>query len=271
MISTSKYKDTTIIFGFGRPFGLNTDENSDLYVTDMDLHAIIKLSSNLEKHYYFNPTLESWQPSINKSNYFNGPHSIAFDKDQNFYITTYYTPLIYVFNQAGKFLNVIGDIDSKYQLAGPATAFVANNRLYVSEYANNEIVCYTLQGGYVKSFKGFDRPHMIKLAPDGYFYCADTWNHRIKKLDLNGEITDAWGVQGLENPFTPVSINFSNQHLIISDWANNRVNLFTLEGELVFSTKHLALNHPYDAIIWNNQLVIADSHHSRVVITEVEL
>ena len=289
------------ITGFGRPFGLGQDPNGFFYITDMDLHTIFRVSPDIDSISWLDPITSQWLPDHSLQQgimpqakpchpvLFNGPHSIDFNQQSDFFVTSYYTPLITIFNSSAQCMDTIGDKNSSHPLTGPASAFLDdNNRLLVAEYTQNAILAYTLSGKYLggigfksdenlthdfqmhvefvssKKPGGFDRPHMIKQGPDGFLYCADTWNHRIQKLSpTTGKPLAAFTHKLLKNP---VSISFMTANIMItSSWGNNNVLGFTTNGALQFTLNNLKLNKPYDIQIYYPWLVTADSGNGRVL------
>lgn len=270
--SLERQPDILCLSGFGRPFGVNCDASGRIYITDMDLHQVFCLSSDLQ-------TISC---VIRSDTRLNGPHSIAFDQQQNAYVTTYYSPAIIVFDQNANYVRVIGDQSAQFPLKGPASAFLnSKDELMISEYALNAVFLYSLQGEFLGEvgFEELDRPHMTKEGLDGHLYCADTWNHRIQRLSLHdgsatwlGSDVKGWArnkaqlSQQAGGFHAPVAISIKNNgDLLITDWGNNRLQIFSNEGELKYLIDNLGLNKPYDAQYLGQWIVVADSHHGRVL------
>lgn len=296
-------KSIYCLSGFGRPFGVNCDNRGYVYITDMDLHTVFRLSADFQKITWL--TDQGWQPeqevvggelspaTPQSSGFLNGPHAIDFDNDNNFYVTTYYTPLIKLFNPNGEFIDSLGDKMGHYWLNGPASAFFNRDktRLLVAEYADNALLIYDVQGSYLggvggisrrlttnkieQRFQfrrsslqgGFDRLHMVKQGPDNLLYCADTWNNRIQILDAEGKFKAEYTHAKLKQP---VSISFTaNQNLLVTSWGNNSILMFDKQGNLETIFDDLQLNKPYDAQYLSPWLVIADSHNGRVLFMKI--
>jgi DNA-binding beta-propeller fold protein YncE len=97
------------------------------------------------------------------------------------------------------------------QFQGPRGIKVgADGYVYVADAGNHRIQKFTADGQFVASFgtlstlkeegqgppRGFLEPWDVAVAPDGSIYVADTWNHRIQRLDPNGNLARYWGSFG---------------------------------------------------------------------------
>ena len=80
----------------------------------------------------------------------------------------------------------------------------------------------------------FNRPLSILIKGDE-MYVADCHNHRIQKLTLTGQFRNKFGQKGVgPGQFDgPVSVigDAADNRLIVSDWGNHRVQIFTNNGD----------------------------------------
>lgn len=293
------------ITGFGRPFGLGFGAEGRLHVTDMDLHAVFRFNPDFGGVEMLDTKEDGWKPGselgrqpVKKARprnrgHFNGPHSIAFGSEGRLFITTYYTPAVHVHDADSRFLFCIGDSNSAHPLEGPATAFFDHSgRLLVSEYAQNALLAFDEAGGFQgqvgKGTDGFDRLHMCRPCPDGRLVVADTWNHRLQRftadgewdgwlgLPEDGERANGWShcsrkavASGETGGFNaPVAVDFYSCRglMLVTDWGNNRLVMFDLQGKPLKTLDGLNLEKPYDARFFGNGIVAADSHNGRVLI-----
>ena len=68
---------------------------------------------------------------------FNGPHSIDFSSNDDFYITNYYSSEILVFDDNGFLKKLYNSF-----LKGPATGFFdTKGNFWISEYRLNRLIC----------------------------------------------------------------------------------------------------------------------------------
>ena len=83
----------------------------------------------------------------------------------------------------------------------------------------------------------FHDPHGIALDSGGNVYVADTANHRVQKLDAEGNVLTTWGGLGtepgqLDRPVA-IAVNDSANMVYVSDSGNQRVQVFTLDGDFL--------------------------------------
>ena len=130
--------------------------------------------------------------------------------------------------------------------------------LYVADTANHRVL-QSPQGGVVTTAAGngapgaggdggparlaqLNQPGACTVDSAGNLYIADTWNHRIRKVDAAGAIATvagagAAGYSGDEGPATAASLNApqgvaadDNGNIYISDTGNNLIRLVTPDG-----------------------------------------
>jgi len=82
----------------------------------------------------------------------------------------------------------------------------------------------------------FNSPRAITLDAEGYVYVADTLNHRVQKLNSNGQFVTAWGSQGSgdEQFNLPAGIAVDcSGHVYVADAANYRIKKYTTSGQFL--------------------------------------
>ncbi len=82
----------------------------------------------------------------------------------------------------------------------------------------------------------FANPKNVAIGPDGSIYVADSFNHRIQKLDQNGQVLKVWGSEGpgqgqLKEPWG-VAVD-PKGFIYVADTWNHRVQKFDLDGNFV--------------------------------------
>lgn len=220
-----------VLSGLGRPFGLAHDAAGQLYVTDMDLHAVFRLTADLRFAQVLADGRSGWSawhsvPSGTASaakplapGMFNGPHCVEPAIGGELLVTTYYQPGIHVVDAEGQCVRVLGTSREQCLLDGPAAALFDNSgRLLVAEYRQHSVLALTDSGdllgrlgagalgqplqfthdGPAKASSaagGFDRPHMCRQAPDGSLVVVDTWNHRLQRFTADGRWLGWLGAQ----------------------------------------------------------------------------
>ena len=116
----------------------------------------------------------------------------------------------------------------------------------------------------------------------GNLYVADTWNHQIKVFAPTGEQIRAWGsfFDAMDSPelvttnggqfYGPRDLAIHDGLLYVTDTGNERVQVFTLDGEFVrmfgaFGSDQGQLIEPVGIAITDDGVVlVADSHNGRI-------
>ena len=105
---------------------------------------------------------------------------------------------------------------------------------------------------------------------------ADSHNHRVKILSLNGEVLKSFGSQGMiEGQFNfpyCLALNRRGNLIIVSDSQNHRVQIVTPSGRLVkcfggFGDEIGKFKNPLGVAIDSDDVIyVADSGNSRIQI-----
>jgi sugar lactone lactonase YvrE len=129
--------------------------------------------------------------------------------------------------------------------------------IYVADSGNHRIQKWTAEGQFVAAWgrqstleteggipQGFNEPWDVAVAADGTIYVADTWNHRIHKLDAEGNLVTAWGLFGQYGPgdaggqsafYGPRGVTAGpGGRVYVADTGNKRVQVFEPEGQFTF-------------------------------------
>ena len=231
----------------------------------------------------------------------NGPHGVVQDSLGRLLVTCYYSPLVAALTQDGATEVLIGGD----WLKGPATTRVdAQGRILVAEYALNLLMVFDPQGAYLgrlgfeagmrplkfdpgraavpasTAAGAFDRLHMAIGTPDGALVVADTWNHRLQRFSAQGDFiaclvdgrgwlsqVEASSVAVDHGLSCPVAVDWNDAgQWLVTAWGRNQVLLLDAQGQPVPLPLPFDLDKPYDARFFRDGLVIADSHHGRILI-----
>lgn len=141
------------------------------------------------------------------------------------------------------------------EVSGIATG--PDGLVYVLSRRQQPVVVFDRAGRFVRSWgKGiFARPHGICIGPDGMVYCADDWDHTVRKLTPEGVLLMTIGVPGQPSdtgydgrklstirrggpPFnrpTGIALAGDGSLFITDGYGNARVHHFAANGQLLHS------------------------------------
>jgi len=122
----------------------------------------------------------------------------------------------------------------------------------------------------------FNEPWGMAADSSGNLYVADTWNHRIQKIDSSGKFLLEWGVAGLssEGPdrfWGPRAIAIGKDgRVYVTDTGNKRVAVFDGNGKFLLQFDQqgdAALDEPVGLAIGpDGNVYVADTWNQRVAI-----
>ena len=137
---------------------------------------------------------------------FSNPRGLAFDTNNQLYVSEYHNHRVQKFNINGGYLLQFGHQlqgSGNGQLSYPTGITVHNERLYIVEYSNS----------------------------------------RISVFQLDGQFCHIIGSGQLGNPYD-VTVN-SNGHLLVANYGNNCITIFTLDGTCVGRFDKGQLSYPF--------------------------
>ncbi len=199
----------------------------------------------------------------------NFPAGITMGLDGSLYIADFYNSRIRKVGSDGIIITVAGNGDKSYSGdGGPATAaslyspagvtMGLDGSFYIADYGDSRIrkvgsdgIITTVAGNGAKSYSGdggpataagLYSPSDVTMGLDGSLYIADTFNHRIRKVDPDGIITTVAGnvaksYSGDGGPATSAGLNFPadvtmgpDGSLYIADHMNSRIRRVGSDG-----------------------------------------
>ena len=129
----------------------------------------------------------------------------------------------------------------KGQLGGflPGVTFYDQENILVSDYNNNNIKMFTIQGRHVRTIdRGSTtfKPDGITISPDGHIYVCDNANHCVCVFDVNGKFLFSFGSRGSGDECFdyPRDLCFaSDGFLYITDNGNGRICVYDKDGKFI--------------------------------------
>lgn len=176
--------------------------------------------------------LASWGEDILKDS-----HGIFIDAEDNIYCVERNTHVVHKFNKDWELLMTLGTPDKPGAEGEP-----------------------------------FNLPTDLALGPNGEMFISDGYgNSRVHKYSPDGELIMSWGKPGTG----PGEFNLphcvwvdSRNRVMIADRQNNRIQLFTLDGEYI--TEWGDLCHPDDIFIDSDDIVYVAELDQRVTIMTLD-
>lgn len=248
---------------FKEPWGITLDSLGNVYVADTKNNKIRKITpaglvSTIAGTGSFGIT-DALNPLAAS---FGNPTGIAVDKKGNLYVGDHLTHLIRKISVSGAVTTLAGDrnypnnaglADGIGQLAKFQRPYGIevdkNGNVYVADEWNHAVrkispfgVVTTLAGNGTKGLKNdvgttatFNFPWDVAIDSNGVVYVADGYNYVIRKIDLNRNVStfagkalvsgaaDGQALSATFNGATSISINYSNQFMIVGDAYNQLI------------------------------------------------
>ena len=221
------------------PHGLTIDAEDNLWVTDIGLHQVFKLSKDGE------PLLVLGEPGVSGADrtHFNGPTDVAVASDGGVFVTDgYRNARVVKFSAEGAYL---------FEWGGPGTgpgqfkvphgiAIDDRDTLYVADRGNARIQVFAPDGRFLYQISGpeIGRPWAVAVAPDGRLYAVDGGDKDpdaprsgLLALSRRGDLIARWSGYGYEpgNLVWPHDLAVSGEaEVFVGEVYNaNRIQKFT--------------------------------------------
>ncbi len=217
----------------------------------------------------------------------------AIDEEDNVYVFSRGTRPVMVFDREGNFKNAWGD--GVFARAHGVT-IGPDGLLYCTDDRDNTVRKFTKEGvllrtwgtpyqysdtGYtggnytsIKRGAGpFNRPTKVAFGPGGEMYVSDGYgNAQVHKFSPEGEYLFSWGGPG-DGPGEfrlPHAVSADSQgRVYVPDRYNNRVQIFSPEGEFITEWTDLKLPNDVDFDADGKTVYVAELSH-RVSILDME-
>ncbi|MED5275293.1 MAG: HYR domain-containing protein, partial [Thermoproteota archaeon] len=180
------------------------------------------------------------QAGISKTGFFLSPQHLAFDSENNIYVTDLGNSRVQKFDSTGNFLAEWGNRGSNDGEFGyPTGIAVSNEFVFVVDNKNHDVQKFTLDGEFISKWGGFGKdagffksPRGITISDDEFVYVVDSGNARIQKFTLDGEYVSNFGQSGKlgGNFVTPVDLAINSDKIYVTDPNQNKIIVFDLDG-----------------------------------------
>ena len=149
-----------------------------IYVADQSNHRIVVLDSDV-----------GYYTSFGTEQLLTYPRDVAFDSDNNIYVTDSGNGRIQVFSEFGSTLRQIGEKGTNEgQLLHPNMITIdKDNLIYVTDLGNHRVSVFTRSGDHLTSFgsegtgpQNFKKPFGIAVDDSGKVYVCDLGNNRVQ-------------------------------------------------------------------------------------------
>ncbi len=187
--------------------------------------------------------------------HFSKPMGIAIDAEGTLYVADSGKSVVHILNGDGRLLESIGRFGWRTgEFDSPSDVAVDSQlRLYIADSGNNRIQRFglinrrfsvvageklsgTAESVIATSALSLTGPQSVAADARGYVYIADTWNHRVLKIDPLGRLQMeigglGWAGRQFRNP-RAVAIGLESE-IYISDSGNHRVHKLDFSGSQI--------------------------------------
>jgi len=227
-----------------------------LYMTKLAKYAVI---SDVEGESFVSPVGISLGPDV-------------------IYLTDSALGKVFVFDRQGEHQNTITDLARPTGIAFDPE----NNRLYVADTLDNQIVVFDDDGVQLNAFGSrggaageFNFPTSLTLHGN-FLYVNDTMNFRIQAFTLDGAPLSSFGELGDGSGQFALSKGLGADeqgHLYIADALSNYIQIFDETGQFLLSFGGMGGNIgqfrlPAGIFVLENKIFVADSQNRRVQVFE---
>lgn len=165
------------------------------------------------------------------------PTDIAVDDSGIYYVSDGNQNKILKFNTNGTYVGEINSLLTASAKFSSIESITTNgNNIFLLSTANNRILHFHSNGGFLKSFgtegqndKQFQNPVSLEFADNDNLYVADSANNRVLVMSTNGDYVAKWGTfgngPGQFNQMTGIDVDL-NGDIWVADSNTNRIQKF---------------------------------------------
>jgi len=206
------------------------------------------------------------------SGHFKEPRYVAFDDENHLYVVDSGNSRVQKFEYRSsenyEYALEFGNDDGDGKLSGPGGIAVHNDKVYVTDYVENQrIVVFLTNGQHHNSFGSelLRGPTDVTVNTNSQLLCL---HHCIFTFTLNGNYVDSFGTKGsdrgkLEDPHALTSDH--NGFILVADSGNHRVSVFDKFGNYIncFGVKGFNLSelcNPYGVALSPEDKIYVSEH-----------
>ena len=215
-------------FGYGKPTGIATDSEGNVYVAS-DGHKVKKLDRRGEVV----KSVGKWGKSAGE---FGFPRGVGYH-DHQVYVCDKDNGRIQVFDSDLNFVRLFGtNSDGPGQLKEPRDIdFDTQGNIYILDYNKHQVVVFSEDGQYLRHFgqKGpgesqLSSPFGLCVSRD-YVYVTEWGNHCVSVFNTSGEFVHSFGEKrsGRGAPYCPYGIAVDKDGFVfVCDYNSSRIQVF---------------------------------------------
>jgi len=223
--------------------------------------------------------LQWGKAGIAKPGYFLSPQHLAFDSENNVYVTDLGNSRVQKFDSTGNFLTEWGSRGSDSgEFGHPTGITVSNEFVFVVDNKNHNVQKFTLDGEFISKWGGFGNdngffksPMGIVVSDDAFIYIVDSGNARIQKFTFDGQYVTSFGQSGKHDGgfIMPTDIAINSDKIYVTDPNQSKIIVFDLKGNFKKILDNSVGGYPVypRGIVFDeeNNFYVADYRNNRII------
>jgi DNA-binding beta-propeller fold protein YncE len=200
---------------------------------------------------------------------------VAIDGDQVF-MGHAASGYVHVYGKDGTLHHSLGTHGLAY---GAEALYVSNNEVFITEYAQNQIIVLNTNGTFLRAFGSLGSSSGSLHGPCGLcindtgVFVADCLNNRVCVFHKTGRYLYSFGQYGSGDGDLnmPCDVKIAGDRVFVADYLNHRISVHRLSGKFIQCISTLdsvgqdnILNRPVGIAIANGLLYVTQEHDTRI-------